>query len=92
VTHIAHEILEPGQATLIAKHVHRVHGARRLDPCRPQGIVFNAAPAGVLRRQFQVQPELLFEVAVAPTETQRSPETVAPLAKDVHVTEYHFQH
>jgi hypothetical protein len=32
----------------------------------------------------QVQPELLFHVSVAPAWKQRSPETVAPFAKDAH--------
>ena len=86
--HVAHEILEPRQATLIADRVHRLHGAPCLDPCRPRGIGFSAATSRRLRRQVQVQPEFLFQVSVAPAETQRSAKTVTPLAKDAHAISY----
>jgi len=34
--------------------------------------------------QLAVQPELLFQVSVAPAWKQRSPETVNPFAKEAH--------
>jgi hypothetical protein len=66
---------------LIAKQVHSLRLTSRPDSRQPHGIVLNTQPAGLVRRQFEVQPEFLFQVAVAPAEMQCAPKTLTPLAK-----------
>ena len=85
MSHIAREVVEPRQASLVAKRIHRLRGTSGLEPCGACGIGgVETTVSGVFCGQFQVQPELLFQIAVGPARKQRSPETVNPFAKGAH--------
>jgi hypothetical protein len=86
VAHVAREVVQPRQASLIAESVHRLRRASDFNPRRAHGIRGLEPPAS--RFGFcshrHVQPELLFQVRVAPAWKQRAPETVNPFAKGAH--------
>jgi hypothetical protein len=87
MTRVAQEILEPGQAALVAQRVHRLRHPAGTDPCGPDrarpGV---AAPSRVLGSQLEVQPQFLFEIAIRPTATERSEEAVDRFTNGGHVT------
>jgi hypothetical protein len=86
MTRVAGQIVEPRQASLVAKGIHRLRGASGLESRGTHGIGGAQATASrVFCTEFQVQPELLFQVAVAPLWKQGPPETVNPFAKRVFI-------
>src|SRR6478735_12063007 len=85
MVHVARKVVQPRQPSLIPESVHRLRSGSGLEPCGAHSIGgLEAATSRVLCRHLQMQPELLFEVSVAPAWKQRSPETVNPFAKDAH--------
>jgi hypothetical protein len=85
MAHVAREVVQPRQASLIPESVHRLRRASGLDPRRAQGIRgLKTTTSRFLCSHRQVQPELLFQVSVSPAWKQRSSETVNPFAKDTH--------
>jgi hypothetical protein len=85
MAHVARQVVQPRKASLIPERIHRLRGASRLNPRGAHGIGgLKATTSRVLCGHSQVQPELLFQVSVAPAWKQRSPETVNPFAKDTH--------
>src|SRR5262245_40664398 len=85
MAHVARQVVQPGQPSLISERVHRLRSGSGLDPRGARSVGgLEAATSRVLCRQLQMQPELLFEVGVAPAWKQRAPETVNPFAKDAH--------
>ena len=83
IAHVARDILEPGQASLVANRVHRLRAACGLSPCHAHRLVrvVAATPRGI-RHQLKVQPKLLRQVVVPSTWTQRRRETMNPFTKD----------
>lgn len=82
---VAGQIVEPRHASLVAKSIHRLRGTSGLESRRACGIGgVRTTTSRVFCGQFQVQPNLLFQVAVAPPGKQGPPETVNPFAKDAH--------
>src|SRR5437764_4841358 len=85
MAHVAREVVQPRQASLIPESVHRLRSASDLNPCRAHGIRrLKTTTSRFFCSHRQVQPELLFQISVAPAWKQRSPETVNPFAKDAH--------
>src|SRR6185436_11308605 len=85
MTHVARQVVQPRQASLIPESVHRLRSASGLNPRRAHGVRrLKTTTSRVFCRHRQVQPELLFQVSVAPAWKQCSPETVNPFAKGVH--------
>jgi hypothetical protein len=77
--------VEEGEAALIAQRVHGLGGAAGSNSRRAHRLVRAIAPAArVLRRQLQVELELLLQLAVARVPAERSPEAVHHLAKYAH--------
>src|SRR5262249_42804702 len=82
---VARQVVEPRKASLISERVHGLRGASCLNPRGARSIVgFETTSSRVVRGHRQVQPELLFQVSVAPAWKQRSPETVNRFAKEAH--------
>src|SRR3954470_8754201 len=85
MAHVAREVVQPGQSSLISERVHRLRSRSDLDLRGAHSIgAGEAAASRVLCRHLQMQPQLLFEVAVAPSLKNRSGETLQPLANDAH--------
>jgi hypothetical protein len=85
MAHVARKVVQPRQPSLIPESVHRLRSASGLDPRRAHGIRgLKTTTSRFFCSHRQVQPELLFQVSVAPAWKQRSPETVNPFAKDAH--------
>src|SRR5262245_32561894 len=85
MAHVAREVVQPRQASLIPERVHRLRSASGLNPRRAHGIRGLETTASCFFCSHRhVQPELLFEVSVAPAWQQCSPETVNPFAKGAH--------
>src|SRR5262245_65108361 len=85
MAHVAREVVQPRQASLILESVHRLRSASGLNPRRAHGIRgLEATTSRFFCSHRQVQPELLFQVGVAPAWKQCSPETVNPFAKEAH--------
>src|ERR1700741_4775243 len=85
MAHVAREVVQPRQASLIPESVHRLRSASGLNPRGAHGIRrLKTTTSRFFCSHRQVQPELLFQVSVAPAWKQRSPETAHPLAKDAH--------
>src|SRR4051812_18856928 len=85
MAHIASEVVQPRQASLIPESVHRLRSASGLNPRGAHGIRrLEATTSRVFGSHRHVQPELLFQISVAPPWQQRSPKTVNPFAKDAH--------
>src|SRR4051794_6153162 len=85
MAHVARQVVKPRQPSLIPESVHGLRSASGLNPRGARGIGgLKATMSRALCGHSQVQPELLFEVSVAPAWTQRSPETVNPFAKEAH--------
>src|SRR5215510_11833145 len=82
---VARQVVQPGQPSLISESVHRLRNGSGLDLRGAHSIGgLEAATSRVLCRHLQMEPELLFQVSVAPAWKQRSPETVNPFAKEAH--------
>src|SRR2546430_17590098 len=85
MAHVARQVVQPGQPSLIPESVHRLRSASGLNPRRAHGIRgLKTTTSRFFCNHRQVQPELLFQVSVAPACKQRSPETVNPFAKEAH--------
>jgi hypothetical protein len=85
MAHVAREVVQPRQASLIPESVHRLGSASGLNPRRAHGIRgLETTTSRFFCSHRQVQPELLFQVSVAPAWKQCSPETVNPFAKEAH--------
>src|SRR6185436_11457550 len=85
MAHVAREVVQPRQASLIPESVHRLRSAAGLNPRRAHGIRgLETTTSRFFCSHRQVQPELLCQVSVAPAWKQRSPETVNPFAKEAH--------
>src|SRR5262245_44780637 len=86
MAHVARHIVQPGQPSLIAESVDRLRSGSGLDP---RGAHSSGGLKTTTSRFFcshrHLQPELLFQVSVAPAWKQCSPETVNPFAKEAHV-------
>ncbi len=86
MSHIAGQIVDPRQASLVANRIHRLRGTSGLEPRRARGIGgAETTTSPVFCGQLQMQPELLFQVVVASARKQRFQETVNPFAKDAHL-------
>jgi hypothetical protein len=85
MAHVARKVVQPRQASLIPESVHRLRSASGRNPRGAHGIrgLETTTPRFFCSHR-QVQPELLFQVSVAPAWKQRSPKTVNPFAKDAH--------
>jgi hypothetical protein len=85
MAHVARKVVQPRQPSLIPESVHRLRSGSGLNPRGAHGIRrLKATTSRCFCSHRQVQPELLFQVSVAPAWKQRSPETVNPFAKDAH--------
>src|SRR5882762_5829453 len=85
MAHVAREVVQPRQASLIPESVDRLRSASGLNPRRAHGIRgLKSTTSRFFCSHRQVQPELLFQVSVAPAFKQCSPETVNPFAKEAH--------
>ena len=85
MAHVARKVVQPRQPSLIPESVYRLRSASGLNPRGAPGIRrLEATTSRFFCSHRQVQPELLFQVRVAPAWKQRSPETVNPFAKDAH--------
>ena len=68
---ILDDVMESRHATLVAERVHRLGDAA--GPCSHDALWLQGMhPACVLDRQFEVQLELLLQVAVPPAVEERS--------------------
>src|SRR5262245_22167807 len=82
---VARQVVQPRQPSLIPESVHRLRSAAGLNPRGALGIRgLETTTSRVFDSHRHVQPELLFQISVAPAWTQCSPETVNPLAKEAH--------
>jgi hypothetical protein len=73
MAHVARQVVQPGPPSLISESVHRLRSGSGLDLRGAHSIGgLEAATSRVLGRHLQMQPELLFEVDVAPSSKQRS--------------------
>jgi hypothetical protein len=85
MAHVARKVVQPRQPSLIPESVHRLRSGSGLNPRGAHGIRrLKTTTSRFFCSHRQVQPELLFQVSVAPAWKQRSPETVNPFAKDAH--------
>ena len=83
--HVARQVVQPRQASLIPERVHGLRGASRLNPRGARSIVgVETTTSRVLCGHFHVRPELVFQVGVAPAWKQRSLKTLNPFAKGTH--------
>jgi hypothetical protein len=83
--HVLPQRVEPRQALLIAKRIHRLRHTSCLKPRGAAGISGGeTTTTRGLRGHFQVQAELLFQVAVASAREPGSREAVNPFAKNAH--------
>ena len=86
MAHVARQVVQPRQASLIPERVHGLRSASRLNPRGARSIVGGETTTScVLCGHFHVRPELVFQVGVAPARQQRSLKTLNPFAKDAHV-------
>src|SRR6188474_2236630 len=85
MAHVARQVVQPRKAALIPERVHGLRGASRLNPRRARSIVgVETTTSLVLRGDFHVRPELMFQVGVAPGWKQRSLKTLNKFTKDAH--------
>jgi hypothetical protein len=85
MAHVARQVVQPGQPSLISESVHGLRSGSNLDVRGAHSIGgLEAATSRVLCRHLQMQPEFLFEVNVAPSSKKRSGQTLQPLANDAH--------
>ena len=85
VPQIAHQVVEPGQPSLIAKRLHGALEVARFQPGRSRGALGRLAAAlRLLGRQFDVEPQLLFEVTIRSPRAERSPQAVNPFTERTH--------
>jgi hypothetical protein len=85
MAHVAREVVQPPQPSLIPESVHRLRSASSFNPRGAHGIRrLKTTTSRFFCSDRQVQPELLFQVCVAPAWKQGSPETKNPFAKDAH--------
>jgi hypothetical protein len=85
MAHVAHEIVEPRKAALVAQDLHRLRHAAGSDghcPCAAPGGA--AVSPQVLRCELRMEPQFLLEVAILPTRTECPPEPDDPLAEYGH--------
>ncbi len=83
MAHVARQVVEPRQASLIPQRVHGLRSASRRNARRAQGIAgVETTTSRVLRRHCQMRPHLVFELGVAPPLQQCSLKTANPFAKD----------
>ena len=65
VAHVARDVLEPGQASLVANRIHRLRAASGLNPRDPHRFVrIASATSRRFRRELNVQAQLLLEVGI----------------------------
>src|SRR5262245_53646622 len=85
MAHGARQVVQPGPPSLISESAHRLRRGSGPDLRGAHSVGgLEAATSRVYCRHLQMQPELLFEVSVAPSSKQRSGETMQPLANDEH--------
>ena len=85
MAYVARKVVQPRQPSLFPESVHRLRSASGLNPRGAHGIRgLETTTTRFFCSQRQVQPELLFQVSVAPAWKQRSSETVNPFAKQAH--------
>jgi hypothetical protein len=90
MAHVAREVVQPPQASLIPESVHRLRSASGLNPRRALGIRgLKTTTSRFFCSHRQVQPKLLFQVSVAPPVKQGSAETMAPFAKPARAISGH---
>jgi hypothetical protein len=83
MAHVARKVVQPWQPSLFPESVHRLRSASSFNPRGAHGIRgLKTTTSRFFRSHRHVQPELLFQVSVAPVWKQRSAETVNPFAKD----------
>src|SRR3954453_20137945 len=82
---VADQVVEPRHASLVAKRIHRLRGTSGVQSRGARGIGgVQTTMSRVFCGQIAVEPELLFQVAVAPPLKQGSADTVTPFAKHAH--------
>src|SRR5262249_39916922 len=85
MAHVARKVVQPWQPSLIPESVHRLRSASGLNPRGAHGIRgLQTTTSRFVCSHRHVQPELFFQVSVAPAWQQRSSEAVNPFAKDAH--------
>src|SRR5688572_12263075 len=85
MAHVAGQVVQPRNASLIPERVHGLRGASHLNPRGARSIVrVETTTSLVLCGDLHVRTELVFQVGVAPGWKQRSLETLNPFAKDAH--------
>jgi hypothetical protein len=83
--HVARKIVQPWQAALIAKRLHRLGDASRVDAGRLRRALGCLATAqGILGGELQMEPQFLLQVAIIPASAEGSPEPPDPLAEGGH--------
>src|SRR5258708_25411611 len=85
MAHVARQIVQPRQASLIPERVHGLRSASRRNPRGARGIGgVGPTTSRVLCGHFHMRPDLVFQLGVEPALKQRSLKTANPFAKDAH--------
>ena len=85
LAYIAQHIVEPREAALIAEGLHGLRDASRFDHRRPGVLLAGVGISSrVLHRDFHVDPQFRFQVAIRPPSAQRPQEPEHPFAKYGH--------
>ena len=87
MAHVGSQILEPGQAALVAQRFHGLRRSAGPDSSGPYSLRSPVRPlARILGGQIQVQPQFFLQIAIRPARPKCSEEAVEPLAERGHVT------
>jgi hypothetical protein len=85
MTKIPPQLVDPRQPTLIAKSIHGLQRAAGTNLRRARGRSQRLAAAmRLLRCHLQVEPQLVFQIVIAPAAAQRPENTMNPLADERH--------
>jgi len=85
MTHIACQIIEPGEPSLVAQRLHRLRDASLLQgrgSCRTLRVMRSSSFG--LGGKFEMDPQFLFELAIQSVPTNASPEANQPFAQGSH--------
>jgi hypothetical protein len=85
MAHVMGEIVDPWQASLVAKRVHCLRRTSGRKPGSPRsGGGVEPSSTRLFCGHVHVQLQFLFEVGIAPAREQRATEAMKPLAKHAH--------
>ena len=80
VPQVARQVVEPGQASLIAQGVHGLRRGPVAEQCRACGDVVSAS-SRVFGRELEVRAQLFFQVRITAARADRAPQADEPLAQ-----------